>query len=73
MENRASLRQVLGYGVWIVSMLVGLIVTYAIVYGWLDTDLTHFGLTYFGLVAFSIGILLVIWLDYFLDTNILPD
>ena len=73
MENSPSLRQLLAYGVWVVSMGIGLIATYLIVYGWLDTDLERYRLVYFGLTAFSIGIILVIWLDYFLDTKILPE
>lgn len=73
MEERPSLRKLLGYGVWLVSLAVGVVVGYAIVYGWLDTDLERFGSIYFGLVVISIALFLVIWLDYLLDTKILPD
>jgi hypothetical protein len=73
MDNSPSLRQLLGYGVWLVSMGIGFIAAYLIVYAWLDTDLERYGMVYFGLTGFSIGIILVIWLDYFLDTKILPD
>ena len=73
MEKRPSLRKLMGYGIWAFSMLVGFIATYLMVFVWLDTDLQHFSWKYFGMINFSIGIVLVIWLDYFLDTKILPD
>ena len=71
--EKPSLRSMLGYGVWLGSIAVGLVSGYAIVYGWLDTDLEHFGMVYFGLVVISVALFLVIWLDYLLDTKILPD
>jgi hypothetical protein len=71
--EKPSLRSMLGYGVWLGSLAVGLVASYAIVYGWLDTTLEHFGTVYFGVLAISVALLLVIWLDYLLDTRILPD
>jgi hypothetical protein len=67
------LRTLLGYGVWAVSMAVGFILTWALVYLYLETDLERYGSVYFFLTGISIGFVLVIWLDYFLDTKILPD
>jgi hypothetical protein len=72
-ENKRSLRRLTGIGIWVVSMGIGLLVSLAIVFVWLNTDMDRFGLKYFLMVAFSVGIILVIWLDYFLDTKILPD
>lgn len=71
--EKPSLRVLLGYGIWLASTVVGLIVAYAVVFLWLDTSMARFGLKYFLIVAFSVGIICVIWLDYFLDTKILPD
>ena len=71
--EKPSLRKLLGYGVWLVSFAVGLIVTYLVVFIWMDTDLAEFGTIYAGLVLISVAMFLVIWLDYFLGTKILPD
>lgn len=68
-----SMRTLMGYGVWAVSMAVGFVTTWILVFVVFATSLERFGVNYFFLTAFSIAILLVIWLDYFLDTKILPD
>jgi hypothetical protein len=73
MEKKRSRRSLLGWGVWAFSMLIGAIITYLMVFVWLETDMARFQLKYFLLITFSIGIILVIWLDYFLDTKILPE
>lgn len=69
----ASMRTLMGYGIWAVSIAVGLVLTWFMVFVVFATDLERFGVSYFFISAFSIAILLVIWLDYFLDTRILPD
>ena len=69
----ASMRTLMGYGIWVVSIAVGVIVTWLLVFVVFATDLERFGVSYFFLSAFSIAMLLVIWLDYFLNTKILPD
>ena len=69
----ASMRTLMGYGVWAVSMAVGFVTAWILVFVVFATSLERFGVNYFFLTAFSIAILLVIWLDYFLDTKILPD
>ena len=63
-----------------VSILFGVLLTYAIIYlrirlgpvtfGF-GTDIDHFALSNVALLAISIAGVLAIWLDYFLDTKIL--
>lgn len=36
-------------------------------------SIAKYGTQYFFWTAFPLGIMFVIWLDYFLDTHILPD
>lgn len=69
----ASMRTLMGYGVWAVSSAIGFVTTWILVFVVFNTTLDRFGINYFFLTAFSIAILLVIWLDYFLDTKILPE
>ncbi len=63
-----------------VSILVGVLLTYAIIYARIPlgpvtfgfgTDVDHFALSNVVLLATSIAGVLAIWLDYFLDTKIL--
>lgn len=69
----ASMRTLMGYGIWAVSIAVGFVITWILVFVVFATSLERFGVNYFFLSAFSIAMFLVIWLDYFLDTKILPD
>lgn len=71
--KKPPFRVMLGYGVWAISILVGLAVSWFMVYVWLDTDMERYQLKYFVLTVISIAGILVIWLDYLLDTKILPD
>ena len=63
-----------------VSILVGIVLTWAIVYLRIPlgpvtfgfgTDAEHFALSNVVLLGLSIACMLGIWLDYFLDTQIL--
>ena len=63
-----------------VSILVGVLLTYAIIYLRIPlgpvtfgfgTDVDHFALSKVVLLAISIAGVVAIWLDYFLDTKIL--
>ncbi len=60
-------------GVWVVSLLVGLLATWFIIFIWLDTNLDLYGAVYALLTVVSIGSVVLIWLDYLADTKILPD
>jgi hypothetical protein len=71
--KKPPFRVMLGYGVWAASILIGIVVTWFLVYIWLDTDLERFQFKYFVLTIISVASITVIWLDYFLDTKILPD
>jgi hypothetical protein len=71
--KKPPFRVMLGYGVWAVSILAGIVTSWFLVYIWLDTDMERYQLKYFVLTVISIASLLVIWLDYLLDTKILPD
>jgi hypothetical protein len=67
--------------VWIVSLVLGLIVTWALVVFFFPTQIpaeAGKGLGDYGLLAtiltvIPISLIFVAWLDYFLDTKIHPD
>ncbi|NDJ86677.1 MAG: hypothetical protein GYB66_12390 [Chloroflexi bacterium] len=63
----------LGLGVWSISLLVGVLATILIVFVLFDTSLERYGNVYALLTAVSIMFLVLIPLDYFLGTGILPD
>lgn len=71
--KKPPFRVMLGYGVWAVSILIGIAASWFIVYVWLDTNMDLYQLKYFVLTVISIAVIIVIWLDYLLDTKILPD
>jgi hypothetical protein len=68
--------------VFIVGFALGAIVAaifVTLVMPWLGPQngvaipISKYGYQYFFWTAFPLGIMFVIWLDYFLDTRILPD
>ncbi len=71
--KKPSFRVLLGYGVWSVSITLGIIASYIIVWILLDTTIERFGSQWFILLALSIMSISVIWLDYLLNTQILAD
>jgi len=72
--------------VWVVSMLLGFLVSYGIITIGFDmlplissieapqgVSIAEYGILYFAFTAVPIGLVFVIWLDAFMDTRILPD
>lgn len=68
--------------VWAVSMVLGFVIAAVFVttiLPWMGPHNGHaisiqtYGFQYFFWTAFPIGLIFVVWLDYFLDTRILPD
>lgn len=71
--KKPSFQVMLGYGVWAISFLIGFVLSLIIVYVLFDTSMERYGMTYFILTVLSIASIVVIWLDYFMGTKILPD
>lgn len=68
--------------VWVVSLALGFTITAAFVttvLPWMGPNngapisIQRYGIQYFFWTAFPLSLIFVIWLDYFLDTRILPD
>jgi hypothetical protein len=67
--------------VWVVSMILGFAVAAFLVTGVIwrlvpagePISIEKYGYIYFLVTAIPIGLIFVCWLDYFLDTRILPD
>jgi len=59
--------------IWTVSMVVGFVLTFLLVYGPLETDIETYSIKYFVLTAVPLGCFFMIWGDYLLGTQILPD
>ncbi|MBE2269602.1 MAG: hypothetical protein IAE80_15305 [Anaerolinea sp.] len=68
--------------VWVVSMGLGFLLAalfVTLVLPWMGPhggnpiSIQKYGIQYFFWTAFPIGLLILVWLDYFLDTRILPD
>lgn len=68
--------------VWVVSMALGFILSalfITLVLPWMGPhagkpiSIAQYGTLYFLTTAIPIGLIFVVWLDYFLDTHILPD
>lgn len=68
--------------VWAVSMVLGFVIAAVFVttiLPWMGPHNGHtitiqiYGYQYFFWTAFPIGLIFLVWLDYFLDTRILPD
>lgn len=68
--------------VWVVSMALGFIISgvfVTLVLPWMGPQegrpitIEDYGNLYFLVTAVPLGLVFVVWLDYFLDTRILPD
>jgi hypothetical protein len=68
--------------VWVVSMILGFVISalfITAVLPWMGPNagnpipLQKYGTLYYIVTAFPLGLVFVVWLDYFLDTRILPD
>jgi hypothetical protein len=67
--------------VWLVSMVLGFVVTWLIITVGFPivkpeagaVSIAEYGRIYFLVTAVPIGLIFVTWLDYFMDTHILPD
>lgn len=68
--------------VWVVSMALGFILSalfITMVLPWMGPHagvpitIADYGILYFLTTAIPVGLVFVVWLDYFLDTRILPD
>ena len=68
--------------VWGISMVLGFAIAAVFVtailpwmgpHGGNPISIPVYGIQYFFWTAFPIGLVFVVWLDYFLDTRILPD
>ena len=59
--------------IWGVSMVIGFVLTWVIVYIVLGTDIERYSVTYFVLTALPLGFILLIWGDLLLGTKILPE
>lgn len=68
--------------VWAVSMVLGFVVAglfITLILPWMGPNagnpisIEKYGRMYFLTTAVPLGLVFVVWLDYFLDTKILPD
>ena len=68
--------------VWVVSMGLGFLISalfVTVILPWMGPNagnpisIEKYGIQYFFWTAFPIGLVLVVWLDHFLDAHILPD
>lgn len=67
--------------VWVVGMVLGFVLAWLIITVGFpiikpeagSVSLAEFGHTYYLVTAVPIGLILVVWLDYFMDTKILPE
>jgi hypothetical protein len=67
--------------VWVVSQVIGFIITALFVVGVLhllvpdfdSVSIEKYGYIYFLVTAVPIGLTVMFWMDYFMDTRILPD
>lgn len=71
--KRPSLQQMLGLGVWAFSFGIALAVSLLLVFVVFDTSMERFGTSWFLLTFISIGFMILIPLDSWLGTKILPD
>lgn len=78
--NSLTIRRIL---VWVVSMILGFIVSYGIIQIVLPAlspdpnaeaiSIQVYGIIYFLVTAVPLGLLFMTWFDYFADTRIWPD
>jgi len=67
--------------VWVISMILGFVAAWLIITAIFPlikpeaagTTIQKYGIIYFLTTAVPLGLIFVVWLDYFLDTRILPD
>jgi hypothetical protein len=66
--------------VWGVGLLLGFVTAFLIITVGFDllpisrgVTVDEYGIVYFLVTAVPLGLVYVIWLDYFMETNILPD
>lgn len=59
--------------VWGISFVTGFVLTFLLVYLYLDTDIKTYSVKYFLLTAIPLSFLFLVWGDVLLGTNILPD
>ena len=57
----------------VISLIIGAVVTVAMIELVLDTTVAEYGTLYFVLTAFFLGAAVGIWLDKFLGTEFLPE
>ena len=60
-------------GLFVLSLIIGAILTALIVIYLLDTSLEEYGGLYFFLTAFFFAAAVGIWLDKFMGTELLPE
>ncbi|MFN8447910.1 MAG: hypothetical protein U0521_04810 [Anaerolineae bacterium] len=63
----------LGLGALVSAAFVTLVLPWLGPNAGIPITIAKYGTQYFFWTAFPLGIMFVIWLDYFLDTRILPD
>lgn len=71
--KRPSPQQLLGLGVWAISIASGFILSALIVFVLFGTTMERYGESYFLITVASVAMMILIPLDYFLGTKILPD
>jgi hypothetical protein len=67
--------------VWVVGVVLGFVTAWLIITVGFpiikpeagSISIAEFGRTYFLVTAVPLGLIFVTWLDYFMDTHILPD
>lgn len=59
--------------VWGISFVIGFVLTFLLVYLYLDSDIETYSVKYFLLTAIPLSFLFLVWGDVLLGTNILPD
>ncbi len=63
----------LGIGAVLAALFVTLVLPWMGPNNGYPISIQKYGIQYFIWTAFPLGLVFVIWLDYFLDTRILPD
>lgn len=63
----------MGLGFLIAAVFVTLVLPWMGPHGGQPISIAKYGIQYFFWTGFPIGLLILTWLDYFLNTRILPD
>ena len=66
-------QQLLGLGIWAISLGGGLVLSFLLVFVYFNTTLDHYGASYFLITVLSIAMMILIPLDYVFKTKIMPD